>query len=220
MNEGVFKDRVDAGRRLAQALQRYKGLDPLVLAIPRGGVIVGKEVAKALEGDLNVVIPRKIGAPGDPEFAIGAVMEDGTTYINEEVVRRWAIPSSYIEEERERQLEIIRKRMERYRKILPPPEVRGRVIILCDDGLATGATAIAALRVLSMKGPRMKVLAVPVAPASKVEELVEEGVADDIVCILKPYLFYAISQFYEDFPQVEDQEVEEILKEFAHDRRV
>lgn len=217
MREDRFKDRIDAGRRLAQALFRYKGLRPLVLAIPRGGVVVGREVAAALDGDLNVVMSKKIGAPGDPEFAIGAVMEDGSLYIDQKTVEQWKIPLTYIEEEKKRQLEIIRKRMEGYRKVLPSPVVKGRITILVDDGLATGATAIAALRVLSLKDPESLVLAVPVAPASRIEELIEEGLADDIVCILKPYLFYAISQFYEDFRQVEDREVEEILREFVHD---
>lgn len=210
----IFKDRADAGQRLAALLMMYKGKNPLILAVPRGGVVVAKEVADALEGDLNVIIPRKIGAPGDPEFAIGAVMEDGTLYINEDTVERLGISRIYIEEEKKRQLKIIKGRADCYRKIIGMPEIKGRVVIIVDDGMATGATVKAALMTLSLKEPERLILAVPVAPLSKLEEFEMEKVADEIVCILKPIHFWAISQFYEDFGQAEDGEVEEILKGF------
>lgn len=215
MVANTFKDRAEAGRRLADALVAYRDKNPLVLAIPRGGVIVAKEIVEALEGELNVIVPRKIGAPGDPEFAIGAVMEDGTLYIDEDTVKRLGITRIYIEEEKRRQLKIIKDRVDRYRRIRGLPEIKGRIVILVDDGMATGATVRAALMTLSLKGPKRLILALPVAPLSKIEEFEREMVADEIVCILKPIHFWAISEFYENFSQIEDEEVEAILRGLA-----
>jgi len=206
----LFADRVDAGRRLAKALQTYKEKNAIVLAIPRGGVVVGFEVANALNIPLDVIIPRKIGAPGNPELAIGAIMEDGTIIMNEELTGFLQVSADYIKEESESQRIEVERRLKFYRGIAPYPDLKNRVVILVDDGIATGSTMKAALASVRKKGAKAVVIAVPVGPPSTVEELEKE--ADHVVCLQSPESFMAIGQFYENFTQTLDEEVVELLK--------
>lgn len=208
----MFKDRVDAGKTLATRLRQYEDTDAVVLAIPRGGVVVGYEVAQALNLKLDVVIPRKIGAPGNPELAIGAVVARDHAMINHAIVEQLNIPASYIEQEIENQLQEIERRRRLYIGTRPPHGVEGQVVLLVDDGLATGYTALAAIRAVKQENPVKLVLAVPVAPRDTYELLKNE--VDEIVCVEVHELFFAVGQFYEVFTQTTDEEVTEILSEY------
>lgn len=208
-----FSDRSEAGRRLAQRLLKYKGKDAVVLAIPRGGVVVAVEVASALEAPLDVVIPRKIGAPENPELAIGAVGPGGEVVINEAVRSELGVPDSYIAAEVQRQLAEIDRRERLYLGDRQPFPIEGKIAILVDDGLATGYTAIAAARSVRARNPQKIALAVPVAPPDTCERLSKE--VDEIICLETPELFFAVGQFYADFTQVSDVEVVEILKRYS-----
>ena len=185
---------------------------PLVLAIPRGGVPIGRDVATALDADLDLVVPRKLGAEGNPEYAIGAVMHDGTLYLSAEALRITGASPEYIEAEKTREMIEATRRLEAYRDGRQEPALSGRVVIVVDDGIATGATMIVALRWVRSRGARMVVAAAPVAPPSTVEELREE--ADRVICPHTPQPFYAIGAFYESFGQVSDEEVNGILREY------
>lgn len=211
--EGFFDDRRDAGRRLAQALARYRESDPVVLALPRGGVPVGFEVAKALGAPLDVLIVRKIGAPGHPELGIGAVIDGSAPHLvlNEDVIRQVRPPAAYIEDEKRRQLAEIERRRRRYVGDRSATPVAGRTAIVVDDGIATGGTVRAALRGLAGSNPARLVLAVPVAPADSLAELARD--CDDIVCLATPEPFYAVGAHYRDFTQTGDEEVVRLLAE-------
>ncbi len=211
-----FSDRSEAGRRLAQRLLKYKGKDAVVLAIPRGGVVVAVEVADAIDAPLDVVIPRKIGAPENPELAIGAVGPGGEVVINEAVRSELGVPDSYIAAEVQRQLAEIDRRERLYLGGRLPTPIDGKIAILVDDGLATGYTAIAAARSVRGKNPQKIVLAVPVAPPDTCERLSKE--VDEIICLETPELFFAVGQFYADFAQVSDTEVVEILRRYGERR--
>ena len=208
-----YADRTEAGKALAQALMRELSSTslgrPLVLAIPRGGVVVAKEVAEALDADLDVVVPRKLGAEGNPEYAIGAVMQDGTTYLNPEALRVTGATERYIDSVKKKEMAEASRRLLAYRGRRKEPELSGRVVVVVDDGIATGATMIAALRWARSKGASMLIAAAPVGPPSTVEELKDE--ADMVVCPMTPEPFYAIGQFYQHFDQVTDKEVEKML---------
>jgi predicted phosphoribosyltransferase len=210
----LFVDRAEAGRSLAEALQVFKGKNAIVLAIPRGGVVVGFEVARALGIPLDVIIPRKIGAPGNPELAIGAVMEDGTIIMNEELTTFLQVSEDYIKEEGESQRLEIGRRLRFYRGEIPYPDLKNRVVIIVDDGIATGSTVKAALASIRKKGAKTVVIAVPVCPPSSVQELEKE--ADHVVCLQSPESFMAIGQFYENFTQTTDEEVVRLLKLNQH----
>ncbi len=205
----ILKDRVEAGKQLAQALKTV-GKDAIVLAVPRGGVVVGFEVAKALGISLDVIVTKKIGAPDNSELAIGAVAEDGTYILDDSLARQLYVPKVYIEEEVERQRKEIQRRLERYRGTVAYPSLKNREVIVVDDGVATGATLKAALRLVRSKGAKSVTVAVPVGPADTIREL--EKIADCVVCLLTPDPFYAIGQFYMDFSQTTDEEVTELLK--------
>lgn len=205
-----FADRVDAGKRLASELAQFKNKDAIVLAIPRGGVVVGFEISKALGVPLDIIVPRKIGAPDNPELAIGAVAEDGTTFLNERLVADLGVPQSFIREESERQKAEIQRRQKSYRGDAPYPSLKNRIVIIVDDGIATGYTMRAALASVRKKGAKSVLVAIPVGPPSTIREL--EKMADKVICLYTPEVFYAIGEFYGDFSQTTDEEVKELLR--------
>ncbi|HET7728766.1 MAG TPA: phosphoribosyltransferase family protein [Usitatibacter sp.] len=205
-----FHDRLDAARQLARALERYRGDHPLVLAIPRGAVPMGREIAERLGGDFDVVLVRKVGAPGNPEFALGAVDETGWTYVSD-YAREMSLDPGWIGSESARQLETLKRRRALYSPGREPIDPQGRVCIVVDDGLATGATMIAALHSVRARKPARLVCAVPVASRESVEHV--RRLADDVVCLDTPRDFYAVGQFYADFRAVEDDEVMRVLSE-------
>ena len=207
----MFDDRQDAGRRLGQRLQTLNLRDPLVLALPRGGVPVGIEVAKALAAPLDLVLVRKIGAPGHAELAAGAVVDGSLPelVVNEDVIRSYRIDAAYLEHAKARQLEEIERRRRLYLGERTRAPVAGRTAIIVDDGIATGATVRAAMHAVRRAKPATLVLAVPVAAASTLAELATE--ADRIVCLHQPADLMAVGQYYRDFRQVEDAEVVAML---------
>lgn len=202
----MFRDRHDAAQQLAHRLDHWRGESPLVLAIPRGGVPMGRVIADALEGDLDVALVHKLGAPGNPEFAIGAIDENG-----EAEVRSGASIDSdpELRAEADAQLAQLRARRARYSPVRPPLDPAGRRVIVVDDGAATGATLMAALRLVRAKGPERLAVAIGVAPPETVDRLQE--IADEVVCLDAPQLFGAVGQFFERFDQVEDEDVVEML---------
>ena len=200
----IFADRVEAGERLAVALARYKGADAVVLAIPRGGVIVGAAVARALGLPLDVVVPRKIGAPGNPELGLGAIAP-GVRVLDEWLIERLGVTEDYLEREIEAEEREIERRERVYRAGRPPVDVEGKVAIVVDDGVATGGTAIAALRWARAQGAARVVLAVPVAPPGSVPKLARE--ADEVVVLETPEPFFAVGEWYRRFDQTTDEEV-------------
>jgi len=206
-----YRNRDEAAKLLAERLENFKGQNPLILAIPRGAVPMAKVIAEELDGEIDVVLVRKLGAPGNPEFAIGSVDETGWAYIADYAVSIGG--KEYIEEEKERQLATMRKRRAQYTPVRPPIDPAGRVVIVVDDGLATGATMISALHSLKAKNPKLLVCAVPVSPPDTIEKVTEY--ADQVVCLQTPPNFYAVGQFYMEFTQVSDEEVIRILKESA-----
>lgn len=205
-----FHDRVDAGQRLGSALKDYQPDNPLVLGLPRGGVPVAAEVARVLGAPLDVLVVRKIGAPGQSEFALGALALDALV-LHQDVIQQIGVPDRYVEQvvARERQEAARRERL--YRDDRPPPPVKGRTVILVDDGLATGATAEAAIKVLRASGASRVVLAVPVGAPDTVRRLREQ--VDDLVCLSQPPDFRAVSLGYENFEATQDQEVIACLRE-------
>jgi putative phosphoribosyl transferase len=209
----IFKNRAEAGRRLGREVTRYKGADPLILALPRGGVVVAAEIALALDAPLDLILVRKLGVPWQPELAMGAVVDGARPYVvrNADILAQLDMPEEEFRETCERELDEIERRRRLYLKDQPRADIKDRTAIVVDDGIATGATARAALRAVRKQAPRWLVLAVPVAPSSTLDEL--SAGTDDIVCLETPGPFYAIGQFYEDFHQVSDREVIEILAE-------
>jgi putative phosphoribosyl transferase len=200
----VFEDRPDAARELIDRLAEYRGRDPLVLGIPRGAVPMARLVADALGGEVDVVLVRKLGAPGNPEFAIGAVDESGVSLVTGDAASVGA-SADYIEAETRRQLDILRQRRALYTVQRAPVDPGGRIVIVLDDGLATGSTMIAALQALRRRGPSRLICAVPVAPPDTARKVAEN--CDELVCLRTPADFYAVGQFYRHFPQVGDDEV-------------
>jgi putative phosphoribosyl transferase len=206
----IFKDRRDAGLRLAGRLSEYRDEDAVVLALPRGGVPVGYEVARALNVPLDVFVARKLGAPGQPELAIGAVASGGVRLVNERVVWELGVSEDWIEAVTEKELAEVGRRMRRFRGEKPEPEVGGRTVILVDDGIATGMTVKAAIRAIREKGPRRIVLAVPVCAEVTADALALE--VDELICLQTPSDLQAIGFWYENFRQLDDEEVIELLE--------
>ncbi|RCV91573.1 phosphoribosyltransferase [Billgrantia montanilacus] len=201
----MFRDRLDAAKQLAQRLEHLKGHNPLILAIPRGGVPMGRHLADALEGELDVVLVRKIRAPGSPEFAIGAVSEDGSLTLDDAASH---FPSDAVEREVDHQRQLLKERRARYGPVRPPIPPEGRVVVVVDDGSATGATMEAALKTLSGR-PKRLIAAMGVGSPSAVARL--EAAADEVACLEAPQGFMGVGQFYADFGQVEEEEVVELL---------
>ncbi len=201
----IFEDRRDAGRRLAAELEEYRGTDALILALPRGGVVTGYEVSAALGLPLEVFISRKIGAPGNPELAIGAISEAGGEWIDQEAIELLGVSQEYIREETERQRREIERRIRMYRQGRPLPPVAGRTVIVVDDGIATGYTMLAALRGLRQAHPAILVAAVPVAPEESLWKVSRES--DRVVCLATPEPFYAVGFHYVGFEQLSDDDV-------------
>lgn len=205
-----YTDRTEAGRRLAKALQHYGGRrDVVVLALPRGGVPVGFEIARTLGADLDLMLVRKLGAPGQPELAVGAIATGGARVLNRDIVTGLNLDDAAIEDVARSEQRELERRERTYRGERPGPEIAGRCVILVDDGLATGATMRAAVAAVRTQSPGRIVVAVPVAPPDAVTKLRSE--ADEVVCPETPEVFYAISQWYRAFPQVTDEEVQSLL---------
>ncbi len=214
---GRFRDRVDAGRQLGEALAGYRGRkDLLVLGLPRGGVPVAHQVAMALDAPVDACIVRKLGTPGQEELAMGAIASGGVRVLNDDVVASLGIPPSAIAAVEARERQELARRERDYRGGRPFPELGGRTVVLVDDGVATGATMLAAIQALRKAKPRAIVVAVPVAPPSTVAEL--ERVADEVVCLLSPEWFFAIGSWYDDFGQTSDEEVRACLAPAATPR--
>lgn len=203
-NAHMFRDRADAAARLARRLDHLRAQRPLVLAVPRGGVPIGRIVADALGGQLDLVLVHKLGAPENPEFAVGAVGEDGDVLLNDGGGGN-RVPSEYIEREAEAQLDMLRRRRRRYSPVCPPLDPAGRTAIVVDDGAATGSTLLAGLRLVAAKRPARLVVALGVAPADTVARLGE--IADEVICLEVPRLFFALGRYYRRFDPVSDDEV-------------
>ena len=214
----MFRDRREAGRHLADLLAEYAGRDDaIVLALPRGGVPVGYEVARKLGAPLDVFVVRKLGAPGQPEFALGAIASGGIRVLNRDAVQTLGVPASMIEEIARRELEELSRREQLYRGTRATPNLRGKKVILVDDGLATGSTMRSAAAAIKQQSPARLVVAVPVAARSTCEELGQ--VVDQVVCAVTPFPFFAVGQWYADFSETSDDEVRELLERTAREVR-
>ena len=211
----MFADREDAGRQLAAKLLRFKDKDPVVLALPRGGVPIGLEVAAALDAPMDLVLVRKIGTPGQPELAVGAVVDGDKPelVINEEVKGLAHVTGEYITQQKALQLEEIERRRKLWLGDRPRVALKGRTALVVDDGIATGATVRAALHAVRRAGPARLVLGVPVAPPDTIASLRDD--ADEIVCLATPDIFWALSMFYSSFPQLDDNDVSALMARTA-----
>jgi putative phosphoribosyl transferase len=205
----LFKNREEAARRLSEKLVPYRGQNPLVLAIPRGAMGMAEVITEALEGELDVVLVHKLRAPDQPELAIGSVDESGHVYVRE-YARTLGIREDYLEAERREQMKVLRERRAMYTPVHSPINPSGRIVIVVDDGIATGSTMIAALHALRAKKPEKLIAAVAVASLEAFQAI--EKMADEVVCLDVPERFYAVGQFFREFNQVTDQEVIAILQ--------
>jgi len=208
---GTFRNREDAGLQLARRLKPLNLTAPVVLAVPRGGVVIGAVLARELGGELDVVLARKLRAPYQRELAIGSIGEDGAVYLDPDARNIEGVTDAYIDAERDRQIAEIGHRRKLFRSAAPAVDVTGRPVILTDDGIATGSTLLAALHVLGAAKPREVILAVPVAPPDTLERFRPK--CDRVVCLLGPPYLGAISMFYGDFTQVEDDDAVRLLRE-------
>jgi predicted phosphoribosyltransferase len=213
MNHRIFKDREEAGWMLAERLRGLPLQDPVVLAIPRGGVEVGAAIARALGCELDVVLARKLRAPDQPELALGAVSEAGDVYLNDFAAVLTDVGSAGIEAERQRQVAEIARRRTMIRTVRPQADLKGRSVILTDDGIATGATMIAALHTVRAATPDEIIVAVPVGAPSRIAAI--RPLCDRVVCLQEPEAFWAVGQFFRTFEQVEDERVVELLRDFG-----
>ncbi len=215
-NGEPFQDRAQAGRLLAEQLVDLRGADTAVLGVPRGGVVTAGEIARVVDGDLDIVLSRKLGAPGQPELAMGSLAEDGTVFLNPGVVRSLDISTRDIDLERTHQLAEMRRRAQLIRGAFPKVPLRDRVVVVTDDGIATGATLQAALWGVRHEKPRKLIAAVPVASEESLTRLAND--ADVVICLLVPPQFHAVGQWYREFTQVDDMDVLRILEEQSNRR--
>ncbi len=213
----AFANRDEAGKLLTVHLKKFRGQNAVVLGIPRGGVIVAVRIAQELKMDFDVVLSHKLGAPYNPELAIGAVCEDGTFFVNSQIASHTDADENYIQMEKTRQLERMTERVKQYREILPKLDLRDKVVIITDDGIATGASMQAAAWAVRRENPQKIVLAIPVGPEDSVLNISKD--ADETVCLRCPPYFAALSQFYLEFEQVEDSTLLEILERYKNKRK-
>jgi putative phosphoribosyl transferase len=206
----IFQNRQQAGAQLARQLKKYKGKRTVVLAIPRGGVVVGGKVAQALSCPLDVIIPRKVRAPGNPEFAIGAIGPHEQIFLDQKILDQYKIPKDYLNAEIGRQGVEMERRERVYREGRPSLVLKGKTVILVDDGIATGATTRVAIKSIKCQRPKKLILGVPVGPKEAMTVLEKE--VDEVVCLATPEPFYAIGQFYQEFDQTTDKEVVGVLR--------
>jgi predicted phosphoribosyltransferase len=209
----MFRDREDAARQLAAMLRNYKLNAPLVLAIPRGGVIIGAVLACEIGAELDVVLSRKLCAPNQPKLAFGGISENGEVYLNEDAADDSGVTDEYFHQEKECQLAIIARSKQSVRRVRPQSPIQDRSVIVTDDGVVTGSTMIAALQNVRSQKPAELIVAVPVAPADRIGDL--QKYCDKVVCLSPARHVWAVGQFYEAFPIVDDERVVEILREFA-----
>jgi len=206
----IFKDRLDAGEQLAKKLTKYKNnKDALILAIPRGGLQIGNVLAKKLNLKLDIILTKKIGYPGNPEYAIGAVSLSGQS-VNQDLITSGKVSQEYIDSQIKEIRTVLKQRYEQYRGKTKPPSFKGKIVIITDDGIATGSTLLAAIELLKQEDVKKIVIAIPVGPPENVELL--KKAADEVICLSTPLGFSALSQFYENFTQVEDEEAIALLK--------
>ena len=207
----MFKDRIDAAQRLASKLEWLKKEDPVILAIPRGGVITGDVIAKALGLSLDVIVSRKIGTPYNPELAIGAVIHDGSFFPNSNLINALGIPQSYLDEQITDKVKEVKRRLVKFRGRIDY-DLKGRTVIIVDDGIATGATVFVALEWIKKQGPRRVIVAISVGPQDTIERLRKMA---EVVVLHDPAVFGAVGEFYDSFDQVEDCQVSEIMRSYG-----
>ena len=208
----MFKDRVDAAEKLAKKIHTLKIEEPIVLAIPRGGVVTGDVIAKELGIKLDIIVSRKVGAPNNPELAIGAVMHDGSFFPNADIISALNIPKKYIEQEIATELKEIERRLNKFRGG-KDYDLTGKTVILVDDGIATGATMFAAIKWIRNQKPKRLIVAIPVGPSDTIERLSKVA---EVVVLDAPVFFSAVGEFYEVFEQVEDYRVMEIMSSYGY----
>jgi putative phosphoribosyl transferase len=207
----IFKDRVDAAQRLAKKLEWIKKENPVILAIPRGGVVTGDVIAKTLGLSLDIIVSRKVGAPYNPELAIGAVAHDGSFFPNSELINTLGIPKNYLDEKIAEQMEEIEHRLVKFRG-RTDYDLKNKTVVLVDDGIATGATVFVALEWIKKQNPKRVIVAIPVGPRDTIERLSKMA---EVVVLDAPEVFGAVGEFYHSFDQVEDYQVAEILSSYG-----
>ncbi|MDO8715613.1 MAG: phosphoribosyltransferase family protein [Dehalococcoidales bacterium] len=206
-----FTNREEAGKLLGRELSEYRGQNVVVLGIPRGGIVLAREIARALGADIDIVLAHKLGTPGHQELAMGSVSEDGRLFLNQGVVREFDVGESYIQQEKARQIAEIKRRTDLIRRIKPKIPLQGKIVIVTDDGVATGATTQAAFWAVRLEQPKKLIAAMPVGPEDTIRRLAED--VDEMLCLRVPPLFAAVGQFYQQFDPVEDEEVLRILRD-------
>ena len=209
----IFQNRIDAANQLAKNLEWVKKDNPVILAIPRGGVIIGDVISSSLNATLDIVISRKIGAPHNPELAIGAVMHDGSYFPNDDIIRMLSVPQKYIDSEMHAQTKEIEHRLMKFRGT-NEYHLEGKTIVLVDDGIATGATMFVAIQWVKKQKPKQLIVAIPVGPKETVEKLNE--VVEKVAVLQSPIYFNAVEEFYHEFDQVEDYQVQEIMRKHGY----
>jgi len=208
----IFNDRVDAAEKLAKKLEWLRGEDPIILAIPRGGVIIGDVIAKALGAKLDIIVSRKVGAPYNPELAIGAVMHDGSFFPNTDIIEAMNVPKKYIEQQVASELKEINRRLMKFRGT-KDYRLEGKTVVLVDDGIATGATIFVTLQWLKRQNPKRLVVAIPVGPKDTIEKLSRVA---EVVVLDSPSFFNAVGEYYDTFEQVDDYRVIEIMSSYGY----